>query len=158
MLDNVLLVDTGDSSGRTHAPTPRESPSSGRRRRLANGDSPQVAPADVVLTLTYEMCKKLEAEDGVRPPLTATGASGVLQTQLAHVEKVLCKTFAGRQARRIRMRGAAEGTLVHVRMRPVSEEAIDDARRVDIRWDLRIKGWWVDASRKTPRRPLGKTL
>jgi hypothetical protein len=98
-------------------------------------------PADVVRKLTYEMYAKLEAAGGVPLTLTATGASAVVHMQLADVEKESCKQLPGAKP------GEYEcGVLLKVRSclgecDPSGEDALDDAKRIDIRWDP--SGKWV---------------
>ncbi|GAB3383902.1 hypothetical protein [Lysobacter fragariae] len=98
-------------------------------------------PADVVRRLTYEMYEKLEAAGGVAIQSTATGNTAVVHMQLADVQKESCKRLPGSKP------GEYEcGVLLKVRSclnlcDPSGEEALNDAKRIDIRWDP--SGKWV---------------
>lgn len=98
-------------------------------------------PADVVRKLTYEMYEQLEAAGGMPMTLSATGASAVVHTQLAEVVPEPCKQLPGAKP------GEYEcSVLLKVRSclgncDPSDEEALDDAKRIYIRWDP--SGKWV---------------
>jgi hypothetical protein len=98
-------------------------------------------PADVVRKLTYEQYAEMEAAGGTPLTLTATGATFVVHMQLADVQKDGCKQLPGAKP------GEYEcGVLLKVRScngdcDPSGEEPLNDAKRIDIRWDP--SGKWV---------------
>ncbi|WP_440222959.1 hypothetical protein ACQQ2N_18055 [Dokdonella sp. MW10] len=97
-------------------------------------------PLSVVRKLTYEMYEDFESKGGVPLTLTATGKSAVVHMELADVTVESC---------RVRRADVGEfecGVLLKVRSclgdcNPSREEALDDAKRMIVRWDP--SGKWV---------------
>ena len=99
-------------------------------------------PADEVRRLTHELYAEMETAGGAQLTQTATDTAFVVRTQLADVQPDGCKQLPGANPGEYSC-----SVLLKVRScngagcDPSNEEALDDAKRINIRWDP--SGKWM---------------